>query len=176
MGYAYRIYDQQGVYFITCTVVQWVDVFTRNEYADIIVDSLKYCRKNKGLEIFAWVIMSNHIHLIISCTGRNKLSDILRDFKKYTATQVVQAIENNQQESRKSWLLWLLKQDDKITFWQKDNHAEEITTSNFFKVKRDYIHRNPVAANIVEKEEEYIYSSARTIYGGKGLIELTDYN
>lgn len=176
MGYAYRIYDQQGVYFITCTVVQWVDVFTRREYADIVVNSLKYCQANKGLEIFAWVVMSNHIHLIVSCVEESRLSDILRDFKKYTSKQVVQAIENNPRESRKSWLLWLLKPDDDITFWQKDNHAEEITTSGFFNVKCDYIHQNPVRALIVDKEEEYIYSSARAIYDGEGLIELSSYS
>lgn len=176
MGYAYRIYNQQGVYFITCTVAQWVDVFTRREYADIVVNSLKHCRVHKGLEIFAWVIMSNHVHLIISCKEEHNLSDILRDFKKYTATQIVKAIESNPAESRKSWLLWLLKQDDNISFWQKDNHAEEITTSVFFNTKLDYIHQNPVKAGITEKEEEYIYSSARMLYTGQGLISLDSFS
>ncbi len=176
MGYAYRIHDQQGVYFITCTVVQWVDVFSRREYADIIVNSLKYCREHKGLEIFAWVIMSNHIHLIISCKDGYNLSDILRDFKKYTATQIVQAIENNPRESRKSWLLWLLKEEDNISFWQKDSHAEEINTSAFYNTKLDYIHQNPVRAGIVDKEEEYLYSSARMLYTGKGLLDLDAYS
>ena len=176
MGYAYRIHDQQGVYFITCTVVQWTDVFTRREYADIIVNSLKYCREHKGLEIFAWVIMSNHIHLIISCKDGYNLSDILRDFKKYTATQIVQAIENNPRESRKRWLLWLLKEEDNISFWQKDNHAEEINTSAFYNTKLDYIHQNPVRAGIVDKEEEYLYSSARMLYTGNGLLDLDAYS
>lgn len=176
MGYAYRIHDQQGVYFITYTVVQWVDVLTRREYADIIVNSLKHCREHKGLEIFAWVIMSNHIHLIISCKEGYNLSDVLRDFKKYTATQIVQAIEDNPRESRKSWLLWLLKQGENISFWQKDNHAEEITTSAFYNTKLDYIHQNPVRAGIVGKEEEYIYSSARMLYTGQGLLDLDAYS
>lgn len=172
MAYIYRIYNQQGVYFITCTITQWVDVFTRKDYADIIVGSLKYCRAEKGLEIFAWVIMSNHIHLIISCKDGYQLSDILRDFKKYTASQVVNAIEQTPRESRKNWLLWLLKKDGAITFWQNDNHAEEITSESFFKTKLDYIHNNPVRAGMVYKEEEYPYSSARAYYGGDALIEL----
>ncbi|MBZ0098738.1 MAG: transposase [Taibaiella sp.] len=176
MGYAYRIHDQQGVYFITCTIVQWVDVFSRREYADIIVNSLKYCREHKGLEIFAWVIMSNHIHLIISCKEGYNLSDILRDFKKYTATQIVHAIEGNPRESRKNWLLWLLRQDDSISFWQKDNHAEEITSSAFYNTKLDYIHQNPVRAGIVDKEDEYIYCSARMLYTGQGLLDLDAYS
>ena len=109
MAYAYKIHDQQGLYFITCTVHQWVDVFTRKDYADIVVQSLRFCQENKGLEIYAWVIMSNHIHLIISCREGFNLSDVLRDFKKYTATQVVEFISENKLESRRSWLMWLFK-------------------------------------------------------------------
>lgn len=173
MGFAYKIHDQNGVYFITCTVVQWVDVFTRREYADIIVASLRYCQLHKGLEILAWVIMSNHVHLIVSSRPGNNLSDTLRDFKRHTATAIVDAIEKNNQESRKNWLMWLLKNNDQINFWQPGNHAEEINGIAFFKVKRDYIHANPVKAGIVNKEETYTYSSAIDYYGGKGLIELT---
>jgi len=102
MGFGYRISEQQAVYFITCTVVQWIDVFTRKEYADIVVDSLRYCQKNKGLNnIYGWVIMSNHIHLIISCNDDFELSHTLRDFKKFTSSQIVDAIEKNNRESRK---------------------------------------------------------------------------
>ena len=175
MGYAYKIHDQQGIYYITCTVVQWVDVFTRKDYADIVVDSLKYCQKEKGLLIYGWVIMSNHIHLILSCKDGFNLSDTLRDFKKYTSTQIVTAIENNPNESRKSWLMWLLKQDGKISFWQPDNHAEEVRTVDFFRQKLNYIHFNPVKAGMTDKEEAYIYSSARNFYGGIGLLALSDF-
>ncbi len=118
MAYAYRIYDQHGCYFITCTVDQWVDVFTKREYVDILLDSLRYCQKNKGLLIYGWVIMTNHLHLIVG-TERDKLSDIIRDFKKFTATKIVEAIETNPKESRKKWLLWLLKKDEGICFWKK---------------------------------------------------------
>src|ERR1039458_8568890 len=109
MGFAYKITDQQGIYFITATVVQWIDVFTRKEYKDIVVGSLEFCMKNKGLNIFGWVIMSNHLHAIVSCREGFDLSDTLRDFKKFTSTQIVEAIENNPKESRKNWLVWLLK-------------------------------------------------------------------
>lgn len=173
MAYAYRIYDQQAVYFLTCTVVQWVDVFSRRDYADIIVNSLKYCQQHKGLEIFGWVIMTNHLHIIAATRDGFELSDTLRDFKKYTATQVVHAIETNKQESRKSWLLWLFRNDKGVSFWQPDNHAEEIHSSDFFRQKLNYIHMNPVNAGITDMEEAYIYSSARDFNGRKGLIELS---
>ncbi len=175
MGYAYKIHNQQGVYFITCTVVQWIDVFTRRKYADIVIDSLRYCQQNKGLRIFGWVIMSNHLHMIVSCDEETNLSDVLRDFKKYTSTQVVDAIEKNTQESRRSWLLWLLKKDGNIQFWQPDNHAKEIVSLEFFNSKLGYIHDNPVRAGIVEKQEEYLYSSARDYYGKDGLLKISTF-
>jgi putative transposase len=83
MGSAYRVKDQENMYFITCTVHPWVDVFTRSGYIDILLDSLWFCQQNKGLEIYAWVVMTNHIHLVVrSKTG--KLSNTIRDFKKFS--------------------------------------------------------------------------------------------
>ncbi len=175
MGFAYKITDQQAVHFITCTVAQWVDVFTRTEYADIVIDSIKFCQNKKGLYVYGWVIMSNHLHMICSSPEGIGLSDTLRDFKKFTSTAVVMAIEKNKRESRKSWLMWLLKQKDDILFWQPGNHPEEIRTREFFQQKLDYIHNNPVRAGWVDKAEDYRYSSARDFYGINGLIELTHF-
>lgn len=175
MSFAYRIYDQQGIYFITCTVHQWVDVFTRNEYKDIIIDSLRFCQHEKGLLIYAWVIMTNHIHLIIG-TPKDNLSDIIRDFKKFTSRKMYNAIAGNGQESRKGWLLWLLKKGEDVIFWQEGYHGEEIVTRSFYETKERYIHLNPVRAGIVAREEEYTYSSCATRYGiATGLWELADF-
>ena len=111
MGFAYKIADQNGVYFLTATVVQWVDVFTRAAYAYLVVDSIRFCQKNKGLSVYGWVIMSNHLHMICSCKEGFELSNTLRDFKKFTSKAIVDAIENSKSESRKSWLLWLLRRN-----------------------------------------------------------------
>ena len=173
MGYEYRIKDQHAIYFITSTVHQWVDVFTRQDYINILIESLKYCQKEKGLKIYAWVIMSNHIHLIVQ-SEKVHLSDIIRDFKKFTAKQIIGAIENNPKESRKKWLLWLLKKENKIWFWEDGYHGEEIYSEEFFMTKLKYIHMNPVRAGIVLKEEEYLYSSCGDYYAiRKSGIELT---
>lgn len=175
MGFAYKVYDQQGMYFITCTVHQWVDVFTRRIYIEILIDSLKHCQAHKGLEIYAWVIMSNHCHLIVR-SQKNNLSDIIRDFKKFTAKEIISCIESNEHESRKSWLLWLLKKDEKIWFWEEGYHGKEILTKEFFNNKMDYIHLNPVRAGLVEKEEEYTWSSCADLYGiKKGLLDLKEF-
>ena len=173
MAYEYRIKDQHGLYFITSTVHQWVDVFTRKDYIDILLDSLRFCQQEKGLKIYAWVVMTNHIHLIVQ-SDKVPLSDIIRDFKKFTATAITKAIANNPKESRKRWLLWLLKKEDKIWFWEEGYHGEEIFSKSFFDSKMRYIHFNPVRAGLVEKEEEYLYSSCGDLYGmRKGLLELS---
>ena len=175
MGHAYVIRDQFGQYFVTFTVNQWVDVFSRQEYADLFLDSVRFCQKEKGLKVHAWVIMTNHIHMIISSDKVN-LSDIIRDLKKYTSTQIINAIKNNPQESRKNWFLWLLqKKEGGKLFWKEGYHGEEIISESFFQSKLEYIQMNPVKAGIVEKEEEYVYSSCGYLYGvRKGLIELED--
>ena len=176
MGYVFQIRDQSAAHFVTFTVHQWIDVFTRNEYKDIIINSLQFCQKNKGLEVYSWVIMSNHIHLIIR-SSQDNLSDIIRDFKKFTAAKVIQAIENNPRESRKRWLLWLLKKEDSINFWQDGYHGEEVYSRSFYQTKENYIHQNPVRAGIVMKEEEYLYSSAPVRYGLiKGQLDLNDFD
>ncbi|NBW37996.1 MAG: transposase [Cytophagia bacterium] len=174
MVYAYRIRDQFGQYFITCSVHQWVDVFTRKSYVDILLASIRYCQQHKGLKVHTWVVMTNHIHMIIS-SDKEALSDIIRDFKKFTSSRIVEAIKDNPKESRKGWLLWLLKKEDKVIFWQEGYHGEEIITQAFFDSKLTYIHMNPVRAGMVEKEEEYLYSSCGDYYGTrKGLLELAE--
>ena len=152
MAYAYSISDQSAVYFLTCTVVNWVDVFTRKDYADIVEDSLNFCIEKKGLIVYGYVIMSNHVHLLIQAKHNNR-SDVLRDFKKFTSQRIINAIEANEKESRKRWMLWLFKQaEDKeikqasYQFWQPDNHAVLCFSLPFTWQKLDYIHNNPVRA------------------------------
>ncbi len=180
MGYAYKITDQQGLYFFTLTVKDWIDVFTRNEYRKIITDSLMYCIEKKGLEIYSWVLMTNHLHMIAS-SRKESLSGILRDFKKFTSTKVIEAIENNAQESRRRWLLWLLKSKDDSGnetrhLWQSGSHPIEIRTENFYKQKMQYIHQNPVRAGWVRHEEDYEWSSAGFFYKKQTAITLSFYN
>ena len=98
-GYAYKITDQRGLYYATFTIKDWVDVFIRNEHRFIITNSLNHCIKEKGLEVYAWVLMTNHLHAILS-SSKDDLSNIIRDFKKFTSTQIIEAIEQNGKESR----------------------------------------------------------------------------
>ena len=104
----YRIQDQQGLNFLTCTVVGWIDIFSRKTYRDIVLESLKFCRKEKGLLVFAYVIMTNHLHLILQTDPSSKytLSEIIRDFKKFTSNSILDAIQN-ESESRRDWLMYM---------------------------------------------------------------------
>ena len=123
--------------------------------------------------------MSNHIHMVISARDHNA-SDILRDFKKFTSKQIVQAIINNPQESRKVRMLNIFEQagagnsrNMKHQFWRQDNQPKELYSESFAYQKLEYIHKNPVEAGIVDKAEDYLYSSARDYYGtGKGLLDV----
>ena len=165
-------------YFLTLTIVNWVDIFSRPIYKHIIIDSLNYCIESKGLEVHCWCLMSNHLHLIASAKDEGSLSDFLRDFKKYTSKALIQIIQETP-ESRRDWMLnlfWFAGKNKKnIKFykvWQDGNEAKEIDSEDFLDEKMNYIHSNPIRAEMVANPEEYLYSSARDYSGEKGLVEI----
>ena len=138
-----------------------------------------YCQKEKGLIIYAWVLMSNHLHAIVGSSEEIKVSDIWRDFKKFTSKKIINTLICDPQESRQEWMLnrfeYAGKNDKKITnykFWQEGNDAQEIYLNDYFNQKLNYIHQNPVKAELVNRPEEYRYSSAIDYAGGKGLLDV----
>ncbi len=96
----YFIKDQNSVCCLTFTIVDWIDVFSRKEYKIVIVDSLNYCIGHKGLEVFAWCLMSNHLHLVCRAIEPARISDIIRDFKKFTAKTILDKIETEPESRR----------------------------------------------------------------------------
>ena len=92
MSRNYKFHNPEGVYFVSFAVVEWLDVFTRNEYKDIIIDSLRFCQKKKGMEIFAWCIMTNHVHLIFRSIKGQKPELLLGDIKRFTSKAIIKAI------------------------------------------------------------------------------------
>jgi len=168
----YKFLNPEGTYFITLTVRDWVAVFTRNEYKDLLLENLKYCQQNKGLEIFAWCIMSNHLHLIVRAGNLFPLQDIFRDFKKHTSKLMQQAITNNLKESRKKCLLQQFNTSKGFRLWQEGNHPIELWSNKVIFQKLNYIHQNPVEAGFVFRAEDYSYSSAIDYSDGKGFLEV----
>lgn len=155
-----------GLFYLTFTVVGWADVFTRRLYIEELIKSIKYCQLNKGLEIYAYVIMTNHLHLIAKRKD-GLLSDLIRDFKSFTAKQLLKLILENPQESRKEWLEMIFrfhgkstKQNEIYAFWQKTSHPIDLWSSSVIDQKVDYIHNNPVRAGFVTEPHEWLLSSA----------------
>ena len=178
MGDSYQIKNQEALYFLTCQVVGWVDIFSRQLYRDIVVKSLDYCRKNKRLRIYAYVIMTNHVHLVVQSEG-GYLSDTIRDFKRFTSNTILKEVSNNIHESRKEWLEMVFQYHAKFNsrvndkqFWTHENHAVELTDNKIIDSKVDYIHMNPVRSGWVFEPEDYLYSSARNYCGLQGQLEI----
>ena len=177
MSDGYKIRDQTLPHFITATVVDWVDVFTRTSYRDVVVACLDFCISEKAMVLYRYVIMSNHIHMIVQ-SGDGDLSGLLRDFKKFTASKILEKIKLDL-ESRREWMLERFKlatdghsRNKNYQFWQYGNHPEEIYSNKFMWSKLDYIHLNPVRAGIVTKASHYIYSSASNYVSDSGLLKI----
>lgn len=174
----YIVSDQNTLYFLTMTVVHWIDIFTRKEYKWLIVDSLNYCVEQKGLKLYAWVLMSNHLHLIARIEEPHTMTEFLRDFKKFTSKALIEKI-NEIEESRRDWLLdkfgfeaYRTRRAEQYKVWQDGNHPILLESNYFIEQKLDYIHQNPVRQEIVENPEEYLYSSAKDYVGQKGLVKI----
>ncbi len=99
MSNKYKFRDNEKLYFVSFSVVYWIDVFIRRDYKDILIESLKHCISEKGLEIYGYCIMTSHIHLIIGSAGK-RMENIMRDLKSYTSRKVKEIIKENSQESR----------------------------------------------------------------------------
>ncbi len=177
MSTGYQIDNQEGFYFLTFQVVHWVHIFSRKIYRDLVIKSLDYCRKNKGLQIWAYVIMTNHIHAIMSAKDNN-LSNLVRDFKRYTATHILKEIQNIS-ESRRDWMTKRFefaarshRRNSEMQFWTHENHARELVSMEFLCQKLAYIHENPIRAGWVENAEDWIYSSERNYIGKDSILEI----
>jgi putative transposase len=163
-------------YFLTLTVVGWIDVFTRKNHKDAIIESLRYCIANKGLNIYSFCLMSNHLHLIANCNEPFELKDVIRDFKKFSAKKIVNQIINKP-ESRREWMLnEFSKAANESTkhksfkFWQTGNHAIELFNEKFIWDKINYIHNNPVEEGYVSNDFEWIYSSANNYHEKESIL------
>lgn len=180
MSAKYKIRDQQGLNFLTCTVCGWIDLFSRAEFRDIILESWKYCREHKGLQIWGYVIMANHIHLIANTKAPFKLEAVMSNFKSYTARLIIdRLLDESNPESRREWLLYMLRyfayprravQEHQL--WQHGSHPIELYSEKVVIEKLRYIHANPVRAKLVRNPEDWVYSSASNYAEGTGVYDV----
>ncbi len=166
----YRILDTNGIHFLTCTIVEWIPVFIGIDFCRVIIDSLAFCRRQKGLGLYAYVIMDNHVHLVAEAPG---LTGVMQAFKGFTAREIVRVAE----ESNRTWLLNQFryykksnKEQSRHQVWQEGSHPQLIQTESMLRQKIEYIHSNPVRRGWIDAPEHWRYSSARNYNGGTDAV------
>ena len=160
MSTKYKFHDQDQLYFVSFAVVNWIDLFIRKEYKDIMLASWRHCQKNKGLEIYGWCIMPSHVHMVIG-SKQNKMEDIVRDMKSFTSTTIKNTITNHPYESRKEWMLWLMERAGKKNgnnndwqFWQQHNKPLEIVSQDMFDKKSLNWEDKKKIEDVMKREEK----------------------
>lgn len=145
-------------YFLTFTIIGWINVFTSVKYFNVIINSLKFYQKHINLKIYGYVIMKNHFHLIAQCKD---MIYFVKNFKSYTTHKIKQSIIDD----KKLYILTLIKKSNnnsnKFHIWIPSNWPELVESEDFFNQKLNYIHENPIVKEYVEKEEDWLYSSSR---------------
>ena len=178
MSERYRIYEQSGIHFLTLTITDWVDLFTRASLKEVVTDSLRYCQQRKGLRLHAWCLMPSHLHLIAAAEAPASLGEIIRDLKKHTNRELIHRIQT-EPESRRDWLLYRFSHAAERTrrttdykVWQDGYHPIELFSEPIIRQKLDYLHQNPVKDGTVTAPEHYCYSSAANYVTGHGLLPV----
>ncbi len=178
MSRKYKFHNKNGLYFVSFATIHWIDVFTRQVYFNVLADSVNYCRKEKGMELYCYCFMLSHVHFIFRST-KGEPSELLRDLKRHTSRRVIETIKDNPQESRKEWLLWMFERagkknatTNKYQFWQHHNKPIELWSESVIKQKINYIHNNPVESGFVTNAVDWKYSSARNFQEDDSILEI----
>jgi len=168
----YRIYDSQSPHFLTCTVVDWLPLFSRPAIVDILYASWRFLQANERLIIYAYVIMENHLHLVAAAAD---LAKEIGDFKSFTARQIIDHLKDNGGQTALQQLAHsraVHKLDRDYQVWQEGSHPQEILDEAMMRQKVTYIHNNPVKRGYVDDPVHWRYSSARNYAGLPGLVEV----
>ncbi|MEM8898003.1 MAG: transposase [Bacteroidota bacterium] len=177
---ARQITDQYGLHFLTLTLVDWIDLFTRSAYSDLFLETLVFCQREKRLKVHAFVIMPSHVHLLVQATGNTPLAFMMKSIKSYSANLFLNYIQNTLQvESRREWLVKYLafqarknKRNSKHQIWMRGHYPVLLYSPAFIRQKLNYIHQNPVKARIVNDPVHYVYSSASYYETGEGVFAV----
>ena len=167
MENTFPIYSPQ---FFTATIHEWQHLLADNNHKDIIIDSLKFLVTDKRIELNAFVIMSNHIHLIWQPLFGHSPSSIQASFMKYTAQQLKRSLIKNNKNALADFKV--NKYDREYQLWKREPLSIELISQDLFNQKLEYIHYNPVSAGLCEKPEDYYYSSAKFYYDGTNSFEM----
>ncbi len=172
-------FNPEHLYFITTRAVQRAHLFQRDVMKQIIIDSFDFMHTHRWLELYAFVVMPKHIHIMVRCLADHPVSDVVRDFKKHTSKQIIKHYETEQNERALRFLREAVKRPEKQehAVWEDDYQAKDVYSPEFLKQKIDYIHNNPLQPHwrLVEQPEDYTWSSARFyLLGQPAIIPLDD--
>ena len=163
---------------IACLLQAEIKVLADDNYKMIIVDSINYCQLNKGLQVFAYCIMPNHVHMIIQAAGDESVSDILREMKTHTTKAITKKLEEEKPEGYEEMLAKFtaagksLKRIKKYNVWQEGNQAKLLYGNRFIIEKLNYIHNNPVGYGLCSVFWEYKFSSATNYADKPSLMNI----
>ena len=180
MTNSYRVFnDKNYPYFVTWTIVDWLPIFAEPSYRQIILDSLSYLRTNKKTELNAFVVMSTHSHAILWPDDGINLSDVMRDFKRFTSRKISQHAKQQGDKEilanfERARLRNRAQNISTYQVWQEGSHPEAIFTEKFAQQKLDYIHLNPIRAGLVNAADQWPFSSARAYLLGEETYPPTD--
>ncbi len=169
----YRILHDQYPHYMTATINNWLPLFTRPETMNIVLNSWRFLQQQCGFELFGYVILENHLHLIARSENLGK--DMQR-FKSYTAKEILTFLQIRKATRLLRQLAFFKrphKTDSTYQVWEEGNHPQLIESAAVLRQKLDYIHQNPVKRGYVDLAEHWRYSSARNYAGGEGLIEVS---
>ncbi|MGB3208022.1 MAG: hypothetical protein WBB28_23820 [Crinalium sp.] len=167
----YHVLGEQP-HFITCTVVNWIPLFSKIELAQIIFDSLSFLQRKERLRLYGYVLMENHLHLIASATN---LSREIGNFKSFTARSIIDWLKEKQQKHILDQLKFYKLQhkvDQEYQVWQEGFHPQAILNEQMFQQKLDYIHNNPLKRGYVDDPAHWRYSSYRNYIDQPGLLQV----
>jgi len=178
----YKSYHIPGhLYFVTTTVIGRKEILSNTPIAKIILQSLDFLRKDGRIKLFSYVIMPDHLHLVIlplEYKGRNQtISDLMRDFKKFTSKRIIEKLKEHKREALLSFFSRSAKayRGQMYKVWEEGFFDENIYTQDFLNQKIQYIHHNPVKKGLVKEPEDYPFSSAKNfISKGKSFLEIDE--
>ena len=168
----YTITDPALPHFLTCTVVEWLPLFTRPALVEIVLDAWRYQQVHQGLQLYGYVVLENHLHFLAQSPD---LVKCVAGFKSFTARSIIDHLEHANAQSTLKRLRFAKrahKVDRVYQVWQEGTHAEAVFSEPVMRQKLDYIHHNPVKRGYVDEEAHWRYSSARDYAGGVGLIPV----
>lgn len=168
----YLITDPSQPHLLTCTVLEWLPVFTRSDSVQILLDAWGHQRHHNGLRLHGWVVLENHLHFVAQAP---RLDQCVAEFKSWTGSGVIDLLKQCGAVGlldRLHFARRAHKRDREYEFWQEGSHAEQIVDERMMREKLEFIHLNPVKRGYVDRAEHWRYSSARDYSEVAGLIEI----